>query len=65
MKFFGPHRPERVLLRRNTLYGGLATSTADFRRCQSEMHTLFLAKLDQLSLPLFKILVAMIISAAI
>ena len=20
MKFFGPHRPERVLLRRNTLY---------------------------------------------
>ena len=27
MKFFGPHRPERVLLRRNTLYNGqLGTS---------------------------------------
>ena len=26
MKFFGPHRPERVLLRRNTLYiSGRAT----------------------------------------
>ena len=25
MKFFGPHRPERVLLRRNTLYLRLVT----------------------------------------
>ena len=29
MKFFGPHRPERVLLRRNTLYIGLMADNYD------------------------------------
>ena len=46
-------------------YGGLVTSTTKFRRCQCERHTLFLAKLEQLSPSLFKFLVVRFISAAI
>ena len=41
MKFFGPHRPERVLLRRNTLYIQARSSMArvmevNGKECQVE-----------------------------